>query len=146
MISQTEVNSFLNLEAGLSDSPSLPTYVYLGLSSSEPDHATGKVEGEPTAESYERKIVGGSSASTLQSFSAASGGIITNSKEIQMKTAREAWGTMKYWFLAKSAGGNATIWGLIKDTDGNEGITIDANTVPTFYEGQLQASIDVPLS
>lgn len=80
-------------------------------------------------------------------------GVIQNNEEIQFKTAKHAWSTsdnkIMYWFLSDSKAGNAFIWGEITDasdeTGATKGIVVGANTVPTFYEGQLQASIDVAL-
>ena len=60
-----------------------------------------------------------------------------------MKTARESLGKQYYWFLSESAAGPAIIWGKI---NGDAGVTINAETVPVFYEGELKASIDVALS
>lgn len=148
MISNSYANKILDAIVGKADAISRPAYVYLGLCKTEPNASTGALGGsEPTAPSYARKIVGGSSSDTQ--FGTASGGIISNSSEIQMKTAREAWSTsddkLYYWFLSDSATGNAIIWGKLFDVDGNEGIVVGVATVPTFYERQLQASIDVPL-
>lgn len=153
-----------------------PKAVYLGLcnakpnddgslpSGSEPD---GKMTSDNTKYYYKRKFVSGvinegkENEEKVQLFSAAQGGIISNSSEIQMVTAREAYpATMNYWFLSTSStiGEKAFLWGeiytkdpdtgdYIVDLEGNKvvGITIDKNTVPTFYEGELQASIDVNL-
>ncbi len=148
MISNVYANKILNALTGISDAISRPNYVYFGLCKTAPDASTGAVSDEPTAASYARKIVGGSS-SGIQYFGSASGGVIKNNEELQMKTARQAWSTsddkLYYWFLSESATGAATIWGTIKDIDGNEGIEVPAATVPTFYEEQLKASIDVSL-
>lgn len=142
MVSQTHANKLLNVTCGVSDI-TLPSTVYLGLCANEPAATNGAVTGEPTVDSYERKLVGGSTAHT-RLFSAGAGGVITNGAEIQMKTAREAYGaTMHYFFLSESASGNAILWGKI---NGDTGLTVGAESVPTFYEGQLKASIDVALS
>lgn len=143
-ISHTEANAYLNTRFGLSNAVSRPNFVYIGLCQNAPDASTGAITGEPTAESYQREIVGGSSADT-QSFSTASGGVITNNAEIRMHSAREAWSTaeapMNYWFLSTSTTGNAFLWGSLTTP-----MVIAANTAPTFYEGDLQASVDVPLT
>lgn len=145
MISANYADKILTAIAGVSDNISRPANVYLGICITEPNAITGAVSDEPSANSYERKKVGGSSLST-QCFGSASGGIIKNSIEIQMKTARESWGKNYYWFLSDSESGAANIWGELKDRDGVHGVTITAETVPTFYENTLQASIDVPIT
>ena len=143
-ISHAEANDYLNTRFGRSNAVSRPTLVYIGLCQNAPDASTGAVTGEPTAESYQREIVGGSSADT-QSFANATGGVITNNTEIRMHSAREAWSTasapMNYWFLSTSPTGAAFLWGELTTP-----MVIAANTAPTFYEGDLQASVDVPLT
>ena len=147
MISQVHANKLLNVTLGHSDSASLPNNLYLGVCSEAPDAATGAVTTEPTAESYERKVVGGSATGVSKCFGAATGGVISNNQEIQMATARESWGTMNYWFVSESSVGNATLWGELKNAEtGAQGVTIGAKTVPVFYEGDLKASIDVALA
>ena len=143
MISTTFANKILNVLVGSSTSVSAATSVYFGMCANEPS-ASGTVSGEPTGASYRRKVVGGNNTSKL--FGAASGGIVTNTTEVQSYTAREAWGTVNYWFLSDTATGAANIWGEIYDKNGNKGLNIAAETVPTFYEGELRASIDVPLT
>ena len=142
MISNAYANKILNVLCGLSDSLNLPSNLYLGLSSSEPNPSTGLVAGEPTADSYKRTIVGGGSSS-VKKFGNADAGKIENTSEIQFNTARQAWGTMKYFFLSESATGNAILWGAIND---GAGVNVAADTVPTFYEGELKISLDVPLT
>ena len=150
MISNAYADKILNAIVGKEDSISRPQYVYLGLCKNEPNASSGVVTGEPTAASYERKKVGGSSNS--EQFGTASGGKISNSGEIQMKVARTSWGEgddkMMWWFLSDSGvkGSAAIIWGELYDIEGNHGVDIGMNTVPTFYENQLRASIDVELT
>lgn len=157
MISKTYASKILNTLTGATTSTSstlsAPTTVYLGLCASEPDATTGAITdaGEPSSiASYERKKVGGTSVDTQYFGVSNATGVITNQTEIQMKTAREAYPSkIYYWFLTTSYAkgtGNAFLWGKIKDVDGNEGIEVGAATVPTFYEGELQASIDVDLT
>lgn len=147
MISNAYANKILNVITGVSGSISQANYVYLGLCVSEPNPSTGAVNSEPTAPSYKRRLVGGALSYQDKAFGSADDGIITNDKEIQFNTARESWGEgsskLMYWFLSETTSGVATMWGEIND--GN-GIEIAANTVPTFYEGELKASIDVALS
>lgn len=143
MISNTYANKILDLLCGVRDNLSLPNKLYLGLSSSEPNTSTGTVGGEPTAASYERIIVGGNDIDTsLKAFGTAAGGVIENKIEIQFKTARESWGTMNYFFLTDSATNtSAILWGQITG-----GVTVAAETVPTFFEGELRISLDMPLT
>ena len=156
MISKTYASKILNTLFSTSSSSSYTispsSAVYLGLCASEPDRATGALTdaGEPSAiASYERKKVGGTQTE-IQYFGISSNtGVITNSGEIQMKTARENYpAKMNYWFLTTNGvkgTGSAILWGEIKDSDGNTGIVVSTATVPTFYEGELKASIDVEL-
>lgn len=139
MISNTYANKILNVMCGVADNLSIPANLYLGLCSGEPVASNGAITGEPTAASYSRIVVGGSSGT--KHFGQASGGIISNSEEIQFKTAREDFGTMNYFFLAESQTGPAIMWGEISG-----GVTIGADTVPTFYEGELRISLDVALN
>lgn len=157
MISTTQANAVLNCIMNKAEL-NRPADIYLGLCSTEPS-ADGTITDEPTAASYERKLIGSvtiksttdgngsssSSATYTSDFGTAEGGIISNVNEIQMRAAREAWGDMKYFFLSKTKTGVAYLWGKIYATDGTEGITVEAETVPVFYEGQLRASIDVAL-
>lgn len=176
MISKTYSNKILNTLLGTTTTQlTAPDYVYLGLCANEPNHEDGavkasgtytganepdgKIEDDDKHVYYARKLVGGRAATTSQYFSVAGTskmagqteaikGVIFNTEEIQMPTARAAYPEkMNYWFLSTSStiGEAAFLWGKIKDADGNEGITIGAATVPTFYEEQLQASIDVEL-
>ena len=150
MISQDKAAQILSALTGRSTMERL-TNVYLGLSATEPKASDGEVTGEPTAEaaaSYARRLVGGTNSGNDNAFAnAPAGGIIKNSKEIQMAAARQEWGKMNYWFLSSSQGRgtNAFLWGDLYNTDGTKGVQINAETVPVFYENQLQASIDVSL-
>lgn len=163
MISNNYANKILNTIVGYSDSISMPSVVYLGLCTTEPNRETGAVSDEPPTQiveddktvttGYQRKKVGGSTLSSDSKFGVATNGKIINQNEIQMKTARRPWGKLNYWFLSESAsGGVANIWGEVKGVDENGepnedvGIEVGINTVPTFYEGNLKASIDVSLT
>lgn len=141
MISNTYANKILTTLCGVTDQMSIPSKLYLGLCSDAPNASTGVVSTEPTVPSYARVIVGGSDNNVEKYFGDASGGVITNSKEIQFKTAREDWGTMNYFLLSDTATGAAIMWGEITD-----GVTIGRDTVPVFYEGDLKISLDVALS
>lgn len=141
MMSNAHASKLLNLTCGV-ESVSMPRELYLGLCANQPA-ADGTVTGEPTVASYERKLVGGSSVSS-NAFGAAKGGVISNTQEIQMKTARQAYGATMYWFfLSESIDGKATLWGKV---NGDTGLTVGEETVPVFYAGELKASIDVPLA
>lgn len=147
MISNYYASTILDLICGVTDSLSLPDNLYLGLSASAPDPLTGAiptVNGEPIEPSYERTVVGGISGA--KKFGSASGGIICNKDEIQFRTARTSWGTMNYFFLSQSKSGPAIMWGEIWNKDGTQGVTIGDETVAVFYDGDLRASLDVPLN
>lgn len=120
MISKTYANKILNTLMGVSKDLEVSSYVYLGLCANEPEAATGALTnaGEPTSvASYKREKVGGSATDAVKFFGSASNGVIKNNQEIQIKTAREDYpAKINYWFLTTSAsGGNAYIWGRIKD-------------------------------
>lgn len=151
MISKSKANELLNSLFGKT-SVTQATTIYLGLSETEPNADTGAVGGEPAVSSYKRLLVGGSNATTVDknAFKTnANEGKISNSEEIQMPTAKEPYGkTMNYFFLSTSGrtGDQAFLWGNLKNEDGTQGIVIGEKTVPVFYAGMLEASIDVPLS
>ena len=126
---------------------SLPSKVYLGLSSTEPDNNGGNIT-EPSAASYKRTLISGEDT-TEKKFSSAADGIISNDKEIQCATARETWGVLPYWFLSTSdtkgsTGSNIILSGELTGKIATEGVA--AETIPVFYEGELKASIDVELT
>lgn len=143
MVSKVHANKLLEVTMG-TNSITFPARVYLGLCASEPNHDTGAVTGEPTiGDNYKRKLVGGSQANPK--YFSASGGIIKNSEEIQMQTAKTGYGLQNYWFLSEDeTAKTAIIWGEIKNKDGGTGITVGDETVPVFYKNELKASIDVP--
>ncbi len=151
MISNAYANKILDHLCGNSVYLSQPDKLFLGLCSTEPDRSTGSVQnaGEPTSQYYDRLEVGGLNAKSC--FSKAKDGKISNPDEIKFKTAREPFGTMKYFFLSQSVDGPAIMWG---DINGGDGVVIGdlehpesfVHTVPTFYEGELTISLDVPLT
>lgn len=149
MITTAYANKILGVLFGLSDSLALPDYVYLGFSSTEPK-ADGSGITEPSAESYKRVLVSGNKTSaTEKKFTTATDGVIKNTSEIICSTARESWGVLPYWFLSTSSttgitGSNIILTGNLTGKIATEGVA--AETVPVFYEGELQASIDVDLS
>lgn len=147
-MSQSYANRILNAAFGISDTVTASSKLYLGLCSAAPNASTGAVTSEPSAASYARQICGGTGADDVtQSFASATGGVIKNIKEIRMNTARQAWGTMNYWFISESATGAAIIWGELKNAEtGESGVTIPEKTVPVFFENELKASIDVELT
>ncbi len=117
MISNTKANEILNTLSGRSQL-SAPTAVYMGLCATEPNASTGAVSTEPSAASYERKLIGGTSNTGNQMIGSASGGKMANNVEIQFRTARQDYGArMNYWFLSTSAskGQPAYMWGRVKD-------------------------------
>lgn len=149
MISNAYANKILNFACGVENKLStMPSLVYLGLSSTEPDTITGAVTGEPTAAaapSYKRVVVGGSTAG-VKYFDKADYGKIKNGMEIHFDTAKESYGNMKYFFLSDSANGVAFMWGKINDDEGVDIDVTNGEVVPVFYTGALEASIDVPLT
>lgn len=171
MISNSCASNILNFICGVKDNMTIPEKVYLGLCSEMPSSA-GAITGEPYTNpnvidengqakttTYARVLVSGTEMQPKR-FGLASNGKISNSEEIQFKACRKVpFGKMNYFFLSTSqAGGSAFLWGelikkdedgkIITDEKGNPviGVDVEAETVPVFYEGELQASIDVPLN
>lgn len=174
MISKVFANKVLNYICGVKQNTgnlSMPGEVYLGFCVSPPNETNGSLsgKGEPTVTSYSRKRVSGSNMSPIL-LGAANGGIIKNAEEIQFNAVRQEIGQVNYFFLSPyesasevpltgtDANVDAFLWGelinkdeegnIIKDEYGNPviGVNIEAETVPVFYAGELQASIDVPLT
>lgn len=128
MISKSYSSNILNAMMGKTEL-TVPANIYLGLCASEPDLTTGSLAnaGEPTSvDSYERKLVGGIGTKNTQGAyvnvptqyfaTSSSSGVIKNSLEIQLKTAREDYPEkIHYWFLSTTNNGVAYAWGKIKD-------------------------------
>lgn len=144
MIPKTIANKILDWRFGVSRTPlNPPSAVYLGLCAVEPNHDNGNLvdcrepikDVEDRDTGYARERVGGIGTSTTNKdgnttwadtdfmnkyFSTAANGVISNSvDEIKMKTALRAYPEkINYWFLTDQAtvgGGNAFIWGEVKD-------------------------------
>lgn len=145
-----------------------PDQVFLGLCAREPSRSDGSLaqagepDGKPNGNDkihpyYERKEISGKITSegsgsnttwsqSIKHFGKAVNGVIENNAEIQFITARHAIEeTMNYWFLSETKDGDAFLWGEITNASNGKGIQIAENTVPTFYPGELQASLDVAL-
>lgn len=142
MIPQSTVNDIINAMTGKT-SYTAPKTVYLGYCANEPNAVTGAVTGEPSSEYYARLEVRNSYETFIGD---AAGGVVKNSREIRMPVAREDYGTHYYWFLADSKTGPCFLYGDLYNKNGTKGQAIGLETVPVFYENQLQASIDVPLT
>lgn len=147
MIPQSTANEILSGFAGGSGF-SAPSEVFFGYCSAKPSDANGTVSGEPATDTGYARLSIKNSYETF--FGSASGGIIVNSKEIRMPTAKADQGTHYYWFLSKYKTGSCYIYGELKHKDKTSGeyvagLTIGEETVPVFYVGKLRASLDVAL-
>lgn len=149
MIPQTTANEIFSAMTGKA-SFSAPSEVFLGYCVNEPNDVSGAISGEPSNDTGYARLSIKNSYETF--FSTASGGIITNSKEIRMPTAQVDQGTHYYWFLSKSGanGGACYLYGELMHKDKTSGqyvagLPIGEETVPVFYKGYLRASLDVAL-
>lgn len=119
MISTTTANSILDWLFGKT-SLEKKTSLHIGLCANKiPDDGSLTSAGEPykvNEETTTYKRVEVVSSSLTSNFNSASEATISNAKEIKFDTAKEAWGSMKYWFLTSSlTGGSAILWGTVKD-------------------------------
>lgn len=155
MISNTYASTILKCVCGANSGNAMafPSEVYLGLCTNEPRATDGYITGEPSVEGYERKLVGGSNAPTKYfdlaktegGTSVTIEGVIANKTEIQFRTIRANAGVMNYFFLSKSkTEPTAIMWGKLTGDITTTGIS--TNTVPVFFENELQISLDVPLN
>lgn len=129
-------NKFLNEALGRTGSLDFGS-VYFGLSTTTPTESGDTISGvtEPSGNGYARKLVGNYNQSETIMFGAASGGSITNNKQIQFDMATGSWGTCTYAILFDSTG-NVIAYGLLVDGNGDPApITPVANSVPLIPVG-----------
>lgn len=96
---------FLNLIMGnvfnSQTSPAIPGTYYLGLSSTTPN-ADGTGVTEPTGGGYGR--------ATITSFTAPSGGTVSNAESVDFPIATEDWGAPITHYVLYDATGNVLLW------------------------------------
>lgn len=119
-------------------------YAYLALSSTAPSYtATGDITGitePPTAQGYERKLIGHSTEASTLLMGSATNGQMTNAEEIHFNQAKEAadggtgWGAELKYFAIYNAktGGSPILAGELTTA-----ITVAAGYVVIIKEGQL---------
>lgn len=104
-----------------------PTTVYMGLFTAAPSDAGGGTE-----------VSGNNYARTAITFSAASGGAITNSADVTFPTPSGSWGACSHFgiFDASSAG-NLLYWGALAQTE-----TPLSGNVVKFLAGDIDVTED----
>lgn len=136
-------NKFLNEAVGRTGSFDFGN-VYLGLSTTTPTESGDTISNitEPSGNGYARKLIGNYAQSETMMFGAASGGVISNSKQIQFDMATGSWGTCTYAVFFDNTG-NAIAYGLLVDGNGDPApITPVANSVPLIPVGGVVLSFD----
>ena len=114
---------------------------YLGLSSTQPSESGTTVTNitEPSGGGYARVLVGSSTGSQYTClFPSASGGSVSNNKQIKFDMATASWGTMTYGVLFDGTGSGARVlgWGAL-----TESITVAADKVPVVPVNGVTISI-----
>ncbi len=100
--------------------------IYVGLYTTAPTDAGGGTE-----------VSGGSYARTSVTFSAASGGAVTNSGDVVFPTATANWGSvLAVGLFDASSAGNMLYWTTISSTAVNNGDTVK------FVAGDLDVTED----
>jgi len=111
----------------------VPTTVYMALSTTTPTDAGGNVT-EPSGNGYARVAIGNNSTN----WNAASGGTVTNKTAITFPEATGSWGTVTHFVLYDAAtAGNALIWGALTASK-----AIGTGDTASFAAGALSISLD----
>ena len=114
-------------------SPALPTKYYIGLSSTQPT-VDGECTGEPTTSGT------GYSRVLLDSLTAPSAGVVSNSAAISFNESISNWGTMLYYVVYDAAtGGNLLFFGSL-----SVGRSVEPNTIITIKAGELKITLSNP--
>lgn len=128
MISQVKANELINILTGAFNGTQDNDHSrWMGLCGTAPDAGTGKVDTEPDKPSYSRVRIANWESDGVYFkrkeafFENANEGQAKNGKEIQFRTAKQAWTSdedlsdkLKYWFISNTDEGVATCWGEIK--------------------------------
>lgn len=126
-------NYFLNLVAGnvfRSDTdPAIPNKYYLGLSTTTPN-VTGTGVTEPASSAgYTRLEING--------FTAPTGGVVKNNTLLTFKESTDKWGVITHYVIFDAlSGGNLLMYSPLVTSK-----TIEADTIATFREGEIQMSV-----
>lgn len=128
---------FLNLVMGnvfhTKETPSIPSSFYIGLSTSAPS-VDGTCDGEPTGSDS------GYSRVLLNSLSAPSDGVISNTSAIDFGESTSAWGKVSHYVVYDApTGGNLLFYGTL-----SEAITVDVGTAVTIKTENLFLRLSNP--
>lgn len=127
----------LNALTGRSNSASLLSTCYLGLSTTAPNAAGGNFTEPGSANGYARALVGNSSASGTQVMAAPSGGNTSNTDIIFFPEATSSWGTITHFGLwTAKTGGSLMVYGQLSTP-----VTVPENYVPLFRAGNFTMSL-----
>lgn len=104
-----------------------PATVYVGLTTTTPTDSTGGTE-----------VSGNNYSRTAATFSASSGGAISNSGTVTFPTPSGSWGTVTHFEIwDASSAGNRMAWGALTASQA----IASGNTV-TFQAGDLDITLD----
>lgn len=120
---------FLNMVAGnvfkTQTSPSLPTKMYLGLSTTTPTVSGANISEPSTSYAYSRI--------ELTDLTTPTNGVVTNSVRLDFPESTGKWNTITHWVIFNSAtGGNALMYQELDPTR-----TIEQQTVVSVKIGEL---------
>ena len=113
-------------------SPAIPTEYYIGLSTTEPTRGGANVTEPLVSAGYSRVL--------LDSLSAPSEGVVTNSANINFEESTASWGTIAYFVIYDAEiDGNLIMYGPLSTPR-----VVESGTVMTIREGYLKLSAQNP--
>jgi len=119
---------------GTKETPALPANYYIGLSTTAP------VEGSSGYECTEPASSAGYARVKLTSLSEPTGGVITNTANIDFAESTAAWGVITHFVIYDAlTGGNMLIYGPLSKTR-----TVESETAMTIRTGYLSLTLQNP--